>query len=209
MRTICKSREPPSLTTHRQAPDADYDNYRNKDTLRRELVAEQRRLCCYCMRGIGPNRDAMKIEHWRCQEYYPGKQLVYRNLLGACMGGEGQPPAKQHCDTRKGNQDLHWNPADPAHAIEARVEYGPDGTIRSKNATFDNQLNTVLNLNLAILKENRKKVLDAVLEWWKKEKRQGPVPRWRIERMKDKYAAAYGELTPFCQVAVWWLSRKL
>ena len=211
MRAICKGREPLSLTTYRQAPDADYDNFRDKDRLRRALVAEQRRLCCYCMRAILPDLDAMKIEHWRCQERYPGQQLVYRNLLGACMGGEGQPPVKQHCDTRKGNRDLLWNPAEPAHAIEARVEYGADGTIRSRNATFDDQLDNVLNLNLAILKENRKKVLDVVLEWWKKEKekRRGPVPRGRIERMKDKYATAHDELTPFCQVAVWWLSRKL
>ena len=36
----------------------------------------------------------------------------------------------QHCDTRKGDRDLQWNPADPAHHIETRVRYELDGSIR-------------------------------------------------------------------------------
>ena len=210
MRGIAKGREPRSLTAHRLTPNGDYDNYRDKDTLRCALVAEQRGLCCYCMGRIEPNACAMKIEHWQSRKHYRGKQLVYGNLLGACRGGEGQPFHLQHCDTRKGDNDLRWNPAEPAHAIEARVEYGVDGTIRSSNATFDRQLNHVLNLNLPILRANRKKVLDAVLEAWRREKAKlrGPVPRARIERLKDRYATAHGKLTPYCQVAVWWLSRK-
>ena len=79
----------------------------------------------------------MKIEHWQCQARYPAEQLNYRNLLGACLGGDGQPPHLQHCDTRKGDRDLQWNPADPAHHIETRVRYELDGTIRSDDAVFD------------------------------------------------------------------------
>ena len=111
MRAITKGREPQSLISHRQtrhsddASRPDYANYADKDTLRRALVAEQRGLCCYCMARIRPDALAMKIEHWRCQTYYPDEQLVYLNLLGTCMGGERQPPHKQHCDTRKGNRD--------------------------------------------------------------------------------------------------------
>ncbi|MDE0432910.1 MAG: TIGR02646 family protein [Bryobacterales bacterium] len=206
MRAIAKGRQPPSLTTHRRSPHADYDNYRHKHVLRRALVSEQRGLCCYCMGPIEPDASAMKIEHWLCQERYPGEQLNYRNLLGACLGGEGQPQPKQHCDTRKGNRDLLWNPAEPAHAIEARVRYELDGTIRSDDATFDNQLDRVLNLNLAELKAHRKGVLDAVLLWWR---RHGPVPRHRIEREVRRYESAHGRLTPYCQVAVWWLNRRL
>ena len=211
MRKITKGREPNSLTTHRSTPYGTYDNYRDKGTLRQLLVAEQRGLCCYCMGRIGPDPSAMKIEHWRCQERHEEEQLNYRNLLGACLGGEGQPPLKQHCDTRKGSRDLLWNPAERDHMIEARVGYGADGSIQSTNATFDNQLNQILNLNLDWLQEHRRMVIHAIGEWWRRERRkhQGPVPRERIERMKDKYAAAYGEPTPYCQVAVWWLCRKL
>ena len=149
----------------------------------------------------------MKIEHWRCRARYPDEQLRYRNLLGACSGGEGQPSPLQHCDTRKGDDDLLWNPANSAHAIEARVQYDPDGTIRSNDATFDAQLNNVLNLNLAFLRNNRKGVLDSLLRWWNEQPQ--PVSRGRIERQRDKYTVGSGELTPYCQIAVWWLQRKL
>lgn len=206
MRAIIKGPEPPSLIAHRQNPPCDYDNYPDKGALRHALATEQRGLCCYCMGRIRPNANAMKIEHWRSRRRYRDQQLVYGNLLGACLGGEGQPPHKQHCDTRKGNRDLLWNPAEPAHAIEARVKYDPDGTIKSNDAIFDSQLNQVLNLNLASLKNHRKGVLDAVLEWWR---RHGPVPRHRIEREIHRYAPMHGQLTPYRQVAVWWLSRKL
>ena len=205
MRAITKGREPRSLTAHRQAAHSDYGNYQDKDALREALVTEQRGLCCYCMGRIRP--DKMKIEHWRCQARYPDEQLSYRNILGACRGGEGEPPPLQHCDTRKDDADLRWNPADPAHAIEARVRYDDDGTIKSDDETFNNQLNEILNLNLAILKNHRKFVLDALLHWWRKQPK--PVPRRRLERQRDKYTIGDGELNPHCQVAVWWLQRKL
>ncbi len=207
MRAILKGPEPPSLTAHRQASHSDYGNYRDKDALREALVSEQRGLCCYCMGRIRPDANEMKIEHWRCQARYPDEQLNYRNLLGACPGGEGRPPPFQHCDTRKGDDDLRWNPADSAHAIEAWVRYRLDGAIESDDKTFNVQLDKTLNLNLAFLKNNRKGVLDAVLRWWRGQPK--PVPRGRIERQRDKYTAGNGELAPYCQVAVWWLQRKL
>ena len=206
MRAIAKGPEPPSLTAHRQAPDSDYDNYRDKDALREALATEQRGLCCYCMGRIRPGAK-MKIEHWRCQAHYPNERLSYRNLLGACLGNEGQPARSQHCDTKKGDADLLWNPANPAHAIEERVRYGPDGAIWSSDKKFDDQLNRVLNLNLAFLKNNRQAVLDSLLRWWNEQPK--PVLPRRIERKRDRYATATGHLPEYCQVAVWWLQRKL
>ena len=207
MRAITKGREPPSLTEHRRASHGDYGNYQDKSSLRESLVSEQRGLCCYCMSRIQPSTNKMKIEHWRCQARYPDEQLNYRNLLGACLGGEGHPFRLQYCDTRKGDDDLLWNPADPAHAIEARVRYDLDGTIESNNEVFNTQLNQILNLNLPFLKENRKVVLDSLLDWWRKQPK--PVPRGRIERKRDKYTVGNSTLAPHCQVAVWWLQRKL
>jgi hypothetical protein len=69
---------------------------------------------------------------------------------------------------RKGDSDLLWNPADPAHHIETRVRYELDGSMHSDDAVFNDQLNQVLNLNLPLLKNNRKGILDAVLDWWKR-----------------------------------------
>jgi uncharacterized protein (TIGR02646 family) len=209
MRAIAKGPEPASLTAHRQTQHCDYDNYADKDALRQALVTEQRGLCCYCMGRIRNGPDTMKIEHWKCQSRFPAEQLSYRNLLGACLGGSGQPPHLQHCDTRKGDRDLRWNPADPAHRIETRLRYEADGSIRSDDADFNAELDDVLNLNLPRLKNNRKGVLDALLDWWRHEKSRGPVPRARFERERDRRIGGAGELEPFCQTAVWWLEQRL
>ena len=93
----------------------------------------------------------MKIEHWRSRVVHQEEQLDYRNLLGACPGGEGQPHHLQHCDTRKGDRDLLWNPADPERRVEDRISYSNDGTIQSDDPMFDQELNDVLNLNLLIV----------------------------------------------------------
>jgi len=207
VKAITKGPEPTSLKAHRLSPNSNYDNYAGKDDLRHALVTEQRGLCCYCMCRIRNQSTAMKIEHWQCQAHHTAEQLAYRNLLGACLGGHGQPGHLQHCDTKKGDLDLRRNPADPAHRIEARVRYEPDGTIRADEASFDNHLNDVLNLNLARIKNNRRSVLTALLEWWRTSKR--PVPRARIKREIAKRTNTAGALTPYCQVAVWWLRAKL
>ncbi len=211
MRQIVKGAEPPSLTAHRQTPHCNYDNYGPKDDLRHALVTEQRGLCCYCMGRIHNGPATMKIEHWRCQSRHPDEQLNYRNLLGACLGGPEQPAHLQYCDTRKGDSDLQWNPAAAAHHIETRVRYELDGSIRADDAVFDNQLHQVLNLNLPLLKNNRKGILDAVLDWWRRERARigGHVPRERFVREREKYIAGNGEIAPYSPVAVWWLGQRL
>jgi hypothetical protein len=115
------------------------------------------------------------------------------------------------CDTRKGDRDLQWSPANPAHRIETRLRYEPDGSIRSNDADFDRQLEEVLNLNLPVLKNNRQGVLDAILDWWRREKAKlrGPVPRTRFENERARLAAGPGDLAEYCQVAVWWLDQRL
>jgi uncharacterized protein (TIGR02646 family) len=206
MRTIVKRAEPATLTTHRNTPQSDYGNYADKDTLRSALVAEQRGLCCYCMCRIEDEPSAMKIEHCRSRTMYRGEQLVYRNLLAACPGGEGQPLQLQHCDTRKGDRDLLWNPADPERRIEERIGYALDGAIRSDDPAFDRQLNDVLNLNLSRIRNERQGSLDGVLDWWRAQRR--PVPTQRLEREVERRNSPE-QLAPYVQVAVWWLERKL
>lgn len=214
MRAITKGPEPPSLIAYRKGRLGDYSNYRHKDDLRGALVTEQRGLCCYCMGRIRADRASMKIEHWQCQARYPKRDLDYRNLLASCpgrvTGPGGEPPRLQHCDTKKGDNDLEFNPADPAHRIETRIRYEADGTVCS-DGNFDDQLEEVLNLNLALLRNNRARVLDGVLDWWRLEKARirGPVPRDRFVRARDKLIGGDGALTPYCQVAVWWLNQKL
>jgi uncharacterized protein (TIGR02646 family) len=211
MRTIDKSGEPRSLTEHRLKPYSDYDNYNDKDALRRALVKEQHGLCCYCMGRIRSEEASMKIEHWQCQAQYPACQLNYRNMLGACMGGEGQPSNLQHCDTKKGDRDLLLNPADRGHHIETRLRYEPDGSIRSDNEAINDQLNNILNLNLPSLKNGRKAILDAFMDSLSHEKKKirGKVPRDWFESKRDRLIGRTGDFEPYCQVAVWWLDRGL
>lgn len=201
---ITKGAEPNSLTHHRAQAHSDYDNYAQKDDLRAALVSEQKGLCCYCTGRIRAVSTAMKIEHWQCQTNYPHQQLAYGNLLGACPGGEGKSPAEQHCDTKKANHDLSWNPADTAHAIETRLKYLADGTIVSPDEEFNIQLDECLGLNFGYLKSSRKAVLDSVLQWW----RSTPNARQKVQQQINFRINAV-EYQPFSPVAIWFLRQKL
>jgi uncharacterized protein (TIGR02646 family) len=205
VRTITKKAEPVSLRYFRAQAESRYEDFRETDELRDALVIEQRGLCCYCTGAIRADGTAMKIEHWQCRDRYRELQLNYSNLLGACREGEGQSAEFHHCDTRKGNGDLKWNPANPAHAIESRVQYRADGTIVSQDEEFCCQLNSLLGLNLAFLKNSRKAVLDAVLTWW----RTTPNARTKVQQQVERRTGAPGRLTPFSPVAVWFLRQKL
>lgn len=205
MRRINKGAEPNSLTQHRAKAHSDYDNYPQKDDLRAALVSEQKGLCCYCTGRIRAGSTTMKIEHWQCQTTYSQLQLIYGNLLGACLGGEGRATTEQHCDTRKSNRDIKWNPANTAHAIESRIRYLADGTIESTDEEFSKQINDVLGLNLSYLKSNRKAVLDSMLNWWN----FTPNARQKIQQQIDHRTGHAAELQPFSPVAVWFLRQKL
>lgn len=211
MRTIKKGSEPASLTTHREWEHSDYYNYPDKDALRYALITEQGGICCYCMGRIYKGPKTMKIEHWRSKSLYPAKQLEYQNLLGACLGGEGKLRSQQHCDTRKSNQDLLWNPANPDHHIETQLRYEDNGSIRSDEDKFNSQIEDILNLNLTFLKNNRKSVLSAILDWWDARVRHLPKSQQRrlLENNRNRQVADTGELAPYCQVTVWWLDQKL
>jgi hypothetical protein len=149
----------------------------------------------------------MKIEHWHSQAEFPNERLDYWNLLGACMGNEGQPRSRQHCDTRKGESRLSRNPANPAHVIDTVIEFGLDGRISSNDSAFNVELNDVLNLNVPFLKNNRKAVLDAFTDLLGK----GAVSVATFERHLRKWngESDADALQPFCQVVVYWLRRRL
>ncbi len=208
MRTINKGHEPASLTQHRLTPHADYENYDDKDGLRQVLATGQRGLCCYYLSRIRPKNGVMKIEHWHSRDTHPVEQLDYGNLLGACLGSEGQSPGRQHCDTRKGNRELSRNPAEPAHHVEDFIRYDAGGRIVSEDGAFDGELNEVLNLNAPFLKNNRKATLDAFKATLlkRRELSRMTLERWLGEWNGETHT---DELQPFCQVIVYWLRKRL
>ena len=212
MRNIQKATEPQSLTQHRCNNNSNYNNYVEKDDLRKSLVDEQRGICCYCMQRIRPDLESMKIEHWQSQslDKFPEKQLVYRNLLGACLGGqkhgEKSPERNQHCDTRKGDNDISFNPANPLHDVESKLQFLGDGTIQSNNVQFQQEINVVLNLNESSLTRNRKAILIALQQGFM-EKNPSKID---IEKELRKWNGdTGGDLEPFCQVVVYYLRKKL
>ena len=145
----------------------------------------------------------MKIEHWQCQAEYPARQLDYRNLLGACLGGHGRPEREQHCDTRKGNEALCVCPADPTHPIEQRIKFLGNGEIASDDDAINTALNDILNLNLGQLVSNRKAVLDA----FKQRLGRGDLNAARELQKWD--GTQPGDLPEYAQVMVFWLEKKI
>ena len=207
MKAIQKQKEPQSLIEHRTSSYADYNNYKEKDNLRESLVADQGAICCYCLQRIHPTEDGMKVEHWHCQTGYPAEQLDYGNLLGACLGGEGKPPQLQHCDTKKGDQYLARNPATPAHSIEAFIAFLSDGSIESSDQVLNGQLAPVLNLNLLMLKRNRKAALDAFKDSLAG---RGTLTKAQLARERDVWLTRTdGRLKEYCQVVVYWLRKRI
>ncbi len=204
MRNIEKGEEPPTLTKHRKTKHADYRNYSDKDLLRQLLTREQKGLCCYCMSRLRPTAEGMKIEHWQCQENYPGRSLDYGNLLGACLGGEGRPGKDQHCDTCKGKDNLTINPADPACNVERLIKFPGGGKIKSDDPDIDRQLNEVLNLNHPRLVANRKATLDSFCFAIGKKKRNYGWFQNKLADWRDG-----DELHEYNQVVVYYLCRKL
>ena len=181
MRVIDKGVEPRSLVEHRATPNSDYANRR---------IMERSRICetrwsassagCarYCMTRVEAKRESMRIEHWRSQSNHANLGLTYSNLLAACLGNHDQPAELQHCDTRKGDRDIRFNPAEPMHRIDQRIQFQADGTIASSDVEFHTELSDVLGLNLPLLKNRRKGVLAGLMDWWSSERARlrGPVP---------------------------------
>lgn len=155
----------------------------------------------------------MKIEHWHSQSAFPQEQLVYSNLLGACLGTtcvrgkDGTASQVRHCDTYKGEQSLSRNPASKADRVDDVVRFDGDGTIRSTDPQFDAELTTVLNLNLSVLMANRQQTLRAFTKLLGK----GTLSRSRFEALLADWNgdSHKGELRPYCQIIVHWLRKKL
>lgn len=200
MRAIHKLPEPGSLTEYRLLAGAIYDGMPQqvKQDLRVALVQEQRGLCCYCMGRIRAEQSGMRIEHWAAKAAHPELALTYSNLLAACHGGEGDRRPQQHCDVYKGDNALNINPATEPGDFASRFIYDPTGRISSDQAPARPDLDT-LNLNAAILKNNRKAVVDALLL------------QWRSGRGTARLQAYWGGgevLREYCEVALYYLRKK-
>ncbi|MDM8522959.1 hypothetical protein QUF80_06255 [Desulfococcaceae bacterium HSG8] len=210
MRKITKGPEPHELTHYKFRPDAVYDGphfTEVKEKIRISLLAEQGHLCAYCMQRI--SEGAMQVEHWQCQRNFRARQLDYQNVLGVCSGNQGQPKNNQTCDTRKGDADLCFNPSDNGHHDRLEICYTRDGKIHSRNSAFDIEISQVLNLNWYRLVQNRKGVWDGITDALAR--RDGTRTRSQLQRFIAKWSLpdAEGKLNEYCDVAIYYLEKKL
>lgn len=210
MKHIRKGKEPSSLLLHRKSYHAAYDNIPKhaKEELRRALLSEQGYICCYCMGRI--REENTKIEHWKPQKRYPDLQLDYHNLLASCRGGEGWREDGQHCDTRKGEQEITTNPSDKTKNCEQLIKYGRNGKIDSEDPVIRKELNTTLNLNIQTLVRNRAAIKDQVIR--ELNRISGRDSAWLIQYVKkmiQKYKSRQdGKYIPYCQVVVYFLEKR-
>lgn len=214
MKCIVKGNEPASLIEHRANQPAHYDNLPTKDT-RESLITEQGYICCYCMRRIpeSGSTPGSKIEHFLCQKKHMSEELNYSNLLLACLGGEGSPKKLQTCDSSKGDIDFTISPSSTARNIETLIKYSANGEIYSDDEVLNTELESVLNLNMKQLKDNRRIVYEEVQNRIRAKVRKHKTKHLQkgfLEAEKKNWLAlSNNKYKPFCMVAVYVIDKKL
>ena len=222
MRAIDKGPEPKALPAYRAVPGATYDGKDFtpvKDAIRDAILRDQFHLCCYCLRRISsetqphptkpdvPAVVKIKIEHWQSQDAFPHLQLVWSNLLGACLGGQGSPWSAQTCDTRKGEAAITLNPLDPKHI--AMLYCTSSGRLESKNSTFQQDIDVRLGLNHTILVRERKTMLDRALEHLKHRYPTSGFPVGKVKNLiHELETPTDGKLPEFCNVLRLWAQKR-
>lgn len=201
MLLIKKGNTPKELVEYKNSGNTSYESFQGKDAIRDSLISEQNRLCAYCMGKI--NTENMKIEHFKSQSKYPKLQLEYSNMLGCCDGGQGKPKKQQTCDTFKGDLELLLNPADEADFKKMHIYYTDDGSIFSENEEFNKQLNSVLNLNTNLLKNNRKDMIESAK--LALSLKRGTRTKSEISNLIQKYKSQH---KPYYGVAVYYLEKN-
>jgi len=220
LKKITKGKEPKSLTTyrssiaHKNLEDSNiYEDFAEKtkeqcrenraDNLRKQLLQEQGYICCYCMSRIDCSNS--KIEHFKPQTKYREFQIDYQNLFIACSGGEGFKSKEQFCDTKKGEKEL--NHIDLLSAIEYNyTKNSKHISIISKDKNIDREINDILNLNVLLLKKNRKQVYNRVMNNLKSK----GYTISNIQKVLSYYQTKHnGKFEPYCEMIVYFLTKKL
>ncbi|MFO0575653.1 MAG: retron system putative HNH endonuclease [Polyangia bacterium] len=209
MQRITKQPEPPFLAGYRRNPAADWDQDvrgEEKKAAREQLCAEQGALCCFCEGRIRPEPAAMKIAHFVPQAVDKVQMFVWSNLLGACLGGQGQPPKQQHCDTRQGSATLDPRLHPVLRLVPGTISFDTQGQIVAAPAKLQAELDEKLNLNLEQLRRNRRAAADAMIrqigsgQWT-----QAEIER-KCEELRERSVAPRAEYQSYL---LWWLERRL
>lgn len=232
MRLISKGKAPRNLKNYKSKKGVTYNSYSSDiglgsiippSGLRKYLLEDQGYVCAYCMQRIphkftekGITKDDFKIEHFinqKSKESIKQKlDITYKNMFACCMGNEGKKKKFQTCDTRKGEDSISINPLNIAHINT--IVYAADGAIYSTNATFDSEINCLLNLNEDNLKKCReaiyKSIDSQVTEYFRTPHLTKADKNEYLDKLFEWWNSKHsGKYLPFCMVAVKYLeSRK-
>lgn len=203
-----KTKEPESWLLHRLTPGAKYEPTAD---LRESLLADQGYICAYCMRRIpvsdkGAN-ETSHIEHVVPQSNLTREEAMdYGNMVICCPGAINSTSAKLcHCDRHKRETAVSFSPFDDNFI--STLSYSGDGTIKSSNPVYDRELNDVLNLNVNILKANRKAVRQELQASFGKRQ----LKKSDIEKILQVYSSkdSEGKRKEYCGVVINYLTKKL
>lgn len=214
---INKGTEPIEWCNYRQNPGADYMNAPKeaKLALRESLLEEQGYICAYCESRIpiqnAPTEVSSKIEHILPRSSNSIHSRVdYNNMVVCCPGNT---MGNIHCDSSKGNNEIHFDLF--SDNIECRVKYKLDGTIcpQDDQDILMKEDIEVLNLNLPILKENRKNVLEGISEMlgkkeWNQSELRDILSKYENKTAINKYNKKHSYY-PFCGIARYFLKKRI
>lgn len=181
-------------------------SYEATDELRNALLTEQGYICAYCMRRIPvkdqSNSETSRIDHIKCRAHHESLQLIYNNMVICCPGNIN---GEEHCDKRKANNSISFTLF--TNLLEKSISYSTkNGSIKSSNPTWDNELREVLGLNNKLLQLNRKSVLDAVIvnlgKQWKIADLNKALSKWEEKDQDGKYRA-------YCGIVRWYLKKAI
>jgi uncharacterized protein (TIGR02646 family) len=211
MRYIAKNakNEPTSLLKYKAQPNANYNDYREKDDLRQVLWAEQGGLCAYCIQRIqSATLDKMKIEHFKAESQFPDLQLDYFNLLAVCKGNENSNEKSYKCDKSKKDAIIQLNPTNKT--MTDTIRFLKNGYIESVNMSYNEELNDILRLNINQLIQIRKAKIDAIDQIIARQCKGKKVSKAILnELLTDWNKVENGCLKEFCQVIIYHLEKKL
>ena len=212
---INKNQEPKEWTEYCSTPGVTYQSI---PELVDAVLREQGYICAYCMRRI-PTKDKIegkltsedhRIEHIKCRENHEYLQLKYNNMLICCPGHIGED---EHCDRKKGNQEISFSPLDSAFINT--LTYTSNGIIASSNPVYNEEINSILNLNTPFLVLNRKNMLKEVIQHinqtckqkknWNKTALKSILVKYQNKHKDGENQKYY----PYCGIVVWFIQKKL
>ena len=218
---IKKGKEPEKLLLYRQQEGASYEQMDKdvKDDLLNKLMEEQGHICAYCMRRIPESRKlpvgvpSATIEHWfpRNPESKEdmGQGLNYRNMFAVCSGNRGCGTEEGlTCDAHRGNDPIKVNPCD-VETLRG-ITYTSSGIIQSSDPEINEDINERLNLNcnLLSLPENRKQVLQTLIDDVRKKCGAGDISLY-CKRRLEKIRTAKDPKLPYVGILIWWLEKHV